>query len=124
MKDILELIAHDFVIPVAEVILPVLAALAINEWRRWLRTKKVVKENEELRWELEALADDAVKYTEEVSHKMARISGEKLPMEKKEDMAVNALLESAKAHNLTVDRARKLVLTSLGGQSRRYEKKD
>lgn len=123
MSNTLNVVVNEFVVPIAEVVLPVLAALAIHALRKWLDTKKVVLENEELRRELDELAASAVAYTEEISHKMARISGEKVAMQKKEDMAVNALLESAKAHNLTVARARQLVLTSLGSQFLRHEKK-
>lgn len=119
---ILEIFVHEFAIPVAEVVLPILAAIAINEARKWLNTTRLIKENESLRYELEALATDAIGYAEEIAHQMRRISGEKLPGKKKEEMALNYLLETAKQHNLTVERARKLILTTLGNKYGRHGK--
>lgn len=116
MSPIAQTIVYDFIVPVASAALSIAAGIAIHALRKWLETQTFITKNAALKDEIDRLADDSVDYTEEIANQMQKISGEKLESKKKEEMALNVLLSSAKDHNLTVARARELVLIALGNK--------
>lgn len=116
MSPVVQVFVYDFIVPIASAALSVLAGVAVMALKNWLESKTVIAKNEALRVALDALADDAVAYAEEASVQFQKISGEKLDSKKKEEMALNVLLKSANEHNLTVSRARELVLIALGNK--------
>lgn len=122
MEQILTLILDNLVETLSIAALAGLNAALVALYK-WLSGKYKIEVSSETRYELDALAHDAVNYAEEVARGTLKTiittldqsaKPEKVTNTQKEELAVTFLLESAKKHNLTPERARKLVLAALG----------
>lgn len=112
--------AQELLKSVVEALIPIgatlLAGLFADLIRRFtaLVAQRVSKEAaDSLNETLSRLADDAVKFTEEVAHSQSRFYDKKLNAEDKKALAIEVLTKSAKEHNLTADRIEQLVLVAV-----------